>query len=139
MDGFGYAHIDFSATAANLSDQEAFFGLNLVRLGSAYNKGTLIGINDPNESEIGGEALFHTPAGIFPCALDPNQPLACTDFIGTAEIEANSQSALLLGGNSPWVFRSNDPFENRVAVPEPGTLALLSVAMLGIALSRRKT
>ncbi|HKK14187.1 MAG TPA: PEP-CTERM sorting domain-containing protein [Gammaproteobacteria bacterium] len=128
-DGYAYSHIDTTNLLANASNAEAFFGLNLVNLGPAYNLGNIQQINDNNENELGGLGPNPITGQCFPGLM------TCTDFIGTSELEQNP-SWTGPGGVSPWFIRSNDPFE--VYVPEPATVALMGLGLFGMAGIRRR-
>ena len=129
-DGYTYSHVDLLALLPNLSQQETFVALNLMDISGTYNKGLLLPINDANENEVGGVA---TPPLTGDCL--GLGPIACTQFVGTGEIEANSRS-ILLNGSSPWFFASNDPMIN--FIPEPNVLALTGLGLVAMAAMRRR-
>ena len=130
--GYMYSHPDLNLTGANVSEQTAKLALNLVTKGGAWNAGSLALINDSNENELGGLATAPATGLCLPTSA---APILCTSLIGTTEIEANQQG-VLLGGSSPWFFRSNDPAA--IYVPEPGMLTLLGAGLVGLGAARRR-
>jgi hypothetical protein len=112
--GYLYFHSDLAADLENFAG-EGFGGLNIATEYAGYNGGVQAGINDINETELGGIALLNHFVGSFEFEQNPDYPQGASD----------------------WIFRSNDPFENNV-VPEPGALSLIALSLIGAAVARRR-
>lgn len=139
VDGDGYlsteVNIGFAANDPNNTFNGTFYtAWNLLLLGAEYNAGTLTGINDPAENVKGGQlagdpttTINNNLAGI--CVATAT--FACNDIVGNGQISLNQTA-------SPWIFASEDPLQLYRAIPEPGSLALIGVALLGIAAAGRR-
>lgn len=130
-DNFTYSIDDLTAPGT-ATTTESYLALSLINQGSAYNAGVLALINDVNESLTGGVTpnLLCTPAEIA------NPAISCAEFVASSEIEKNAHNWLNGDASSPFIYASNDPAY--ISVPEPGTLALLGLGLLGVAGMRRR-
>ncbi len=130
-DNFAYAIDDLTAPGTSTTT-ESFLALTLMLKGPSYNAGPLQLINDKNESIVGGVtgALLCTAAEI----ADPTK--SCAQFVATSEIELNSHNWWNGDASSPFIYASNDPAV--ISVPEPATLALLGLGLVGLAGMRRR-
>lgn len=134
-EGFTYTHTNLalSATDPAATANENFAALDVLIQGPGYNAGLLAKINDFNENEIGG-TIAAAASQLCSAAEIASATIRCNDIVGTSEIEANN----LFGSTSPWMFGSNDPFEFVQAVPEPGTVVLMGLALVGLGVARRR-
>jgi PEP-CTERM motif-containing protein len=108
-----YSHVD---VGVNLQDfgGRAFAGMDAIVNNTGWD---FLPVNDPDENEVDG---VYIGAGL----------VLGNDIYFNNELQGNANS-LLLGGNSPWDFLSNDPAQVNV-VPEPCTMLLLGTGLIGL-------
>lgn len=129
--GFAYTHIDDSLTGANI-EGNGFLALNSLVHGPAWTLGNLAPINAFGENEVGG---FDLPPVTGNC-IGAIIGATCTEFFADFELVVNDDGPIA-GGNSPWLFENNDPIRFYV-VPEPTSLALIGLGMLGAGVASRR-
>lgn len=124
LDGYAYVHSGTGGFPAT-----AFFGLELLSAGPVFNAGTLSPINDPGEIEIGG-----TPSGGGPlCAASDFGNVACNQMVVSSAIISNPA----FPGSSSWMLK-NEASLSLFSVPEPSSLALACLALLGLGVVVRR-
>ena len=130
LNGYSYTLDNFALAGSTSFVDKYYSALDLVAIGPSYNAGNSGLVNDTSEAIVGGV----TAGNVLLCAPGDIGSVACTDFAGNADIKNNPAFA---SGAQPWEYVTNDPLYEITTVPEPGTIALLGMGLLGLARMRR--
>ena len=129
----GYAWSEFDLTSATFTGN-AFLAYNIITTGAAFNFLGVNPINDPAELLVGGSQVGDPTTTIvnnYFGVCVPSATYACNDIVGNTQLSANQS------GISPWAFASEDPLQINT-IPEPATIGLLGLGLLGMGASLRR-
>lgn len=132
-EGYAYTRDDLTVSGNDSNfASKTYLAVDVVTTGPTYNLNTLKPVNDTSESQLGGA----TASGSLLCSpADLTNPLVlCNDIVGNADVKKNDFFAT---GDSPWYYEVNDPLYLH-QIPEPGTIALLGMGLIGLAGLRRR-
>jgi hypothetical protein len=130
---YNYTLSDLSIPGSSFTTlaTKSYLALDILTYGPSYNAGTLRKVNDLSEALLGGT----TVAGDLLCSgtdFNLGSGVTCSDVVGNADVKRNANF-----GVSPWFYEVNDPL-SLSTIPEPGSLALVGLSLLGLGLARRR-
>jgi hypothetical protein len=124
-------YIAFNAAGNNISASDGTFDFNGVNLTSAWNNG----LNVQVQGWLGGALIYDTTV-----SADTTGP-SWYDFnyVGIDQLTFNSYGGTNAGLSGNGVQFAMDDFTfTASSVPEPGTLAMIGLGLVGIGMRRRK-